>query len=48
MDPISILGLSLAGVAIGEAILVKIYTVVKRRFGSPQPDFVSLPVSDTT
>lgn len=47
MDPISILGISLAGIVVGEAILVKMYTLVRTKLRHPQPELVSLPVSNT-
>lgn len=48
MDPISILGLSLAGIAIGEAILGKMVSLARRKFLSPKPELVSSQVSNTT
>ena len=46
MDPISILGISLATIIASEAILVKVYILFKHRFQRPEP--VSSLVSDTT
>jgi hypothetical protein len=48
MDPISILGISLATIIAGEAILAKVYIVLRTKDRPPQPEFASLPVSDTT
>lgn len=48
MDPISILGISLASIIAGEALLAKIYTIVNTRRNRLQPpEFVSSPVSNT-
>lgn len=48
MDPISILGISLATIIAGETILAKMYTVIRTKYRSRQQEFASLPVSDTT
>ena len=46
MDPISILGISLATIIAGEALLVKAYILFKHRFQQRKP--VSSQVLDTT
>ena len=48
MDPISILGISLASILAGEAIIAKIYILYQTRVRPPKPEFASLQVSNTT
>lgn len=47
MDPISILGISLATIVAGEAILAKMYSVWRAKFRPPEQETVSSPVSNT-
>jgi hypothetical protein len=48
MDPITIIGISLASVVAIEALLTKIYIIVKTRNRSRLQEIASSPVSDTT
>lgn len=45
MDPISVLGISLAAIIAGESLLIKVYTVVRAR--RQQREVVSSQVSNT-
>jgi hypothetical protein len=47
MDPVTILGISLACIIAGEALIAKIYIVVATRFRRQPQEPVSSPVSDT-
>ncbi len=48
MDPITILGISLATIIAGESLIVKVYSLIQARRARSQQEFASLPVSDTT
>lgn len=47
MDPVTILGISLACIIAGEALVTKIYFVASTRFRRQPPEPVSSLVSDT-
>jgi len=47
MDPITILGISLACIVAGEAALTKMYVVVSRRLRQRERERASSLVSDT-
>lgn len=47
MDPITILGISLASIVAGEAVLAKAYFMIRKRFQTQEPEHVSSQVSDT-
>lgn len=46
MDPVTIVGISLASILVGEALLVKVYKIVTKR--NREPEVVSSQVLDTT
>lgn len=47
MDPVTILGISLACIIAGEALIAKIYTIVSLRLHRQEPDVAPSLVSNT-